>query len=69
MNLFDDEAAKALKEQADADAAKNKMTLATANGLTSGSFSLTSLHAQAVGLHSIKGKILVELALDTGVHR
>nr|XP_051211233.1 uncharacterized protein LOC127328694 [Lolium perenne] len=69
MTLSHDEAAKALKEQADADAAKNKMALATANRSTSRAFSLTSLHAQAVGLQSIKGHVPVELALDTGVHR
>jgi hypothetical protein len=45
MTLFDKEAAKALKEKADADAAKDKMALATANGSSLGSFSPTLLHA------------------------
>jgi hypothetical protein len=78
MSLSDgDAAAKALataKEVQDAaDAEKAKLALlSTANGSSSGSsagsFSLISLHAQAVGLHSIKGHVPVELALDTGVH-
>ncbi|XP_020189634.1 uncharacterized protein [Aegilops tauschii subsp. strangulata] len=62
----------AAKERQDAEAAKAKLPLATAvdeSGRSAGSFSLTSLHAQAVGLHSIKGHVPVELALDTGVHR
>nr|XP_040253857.1 uncharacterized protein LOC109748967 [Aegilops tauschii subsp. strangulata] len=62
----------AAKERQDAEAAKAKLPLATAvdgSGTSAGSFSLTSLHAQAVGLHSIKGHVPVELALDTGVHR
>nr|XP_020198388.1 uncharacterized protein LOC109784203 [Aegilops tauschii subsp. strangulata] len=63
------------KERQDAEAAKAtkaKLPLATAadgSGMSAGSFSLTSLHAQAVGLHSIKGHVPVELTLDTGVHR
>ncbi|XP_073354868.1 uncharacterized protein [Aegilops tauschii subsp. strangulata] len=62
----------AAKECQDAEAAKAKLPLATAadgSRTSAGSFSLTSLHAQAVGLHSIKGHVPVELALDTGVHR
>jgi hypothetical protein len=45
MSLSEDKDAKALKEQTDAEAAKAKMTIATANGSSVGSFSLTSLHA------------------------
>ena len=65
MSLSDDEAAKEL------EAAKMKQALAAAgaSATSAGSFSLTSLHAQAVGLSSIKGHVPVELALDTGVHR
>ncbi|XP_040260078.1 uncharacterized protein [Aegilops tauschii subsp. strangulata] len=62
----------AAKERQDAEAAKAKLPLATAvdgSGTSAGSFSLTSLHAQAVGLHTIKGHVPVELALDTSVHR
>jgi hypothetical protein len=44
MSLSEDKDAKALKET-DAEAAKAKMTIATANGSSVGSFSLTSLHA------------------------
>ncbi|CAM0954908.1 unnamed protein product [Alopecurus aequalis] len=57
------------KEDREAAAAKAKLALATAPSSSAGAFSLTSLHAQAVGLHSIKGHVPVELALDTGVHR
>nr|XP_020175876.1 uncharacterized protein LOC109761473 [Aegilops tauschii subsp. strangulata] len=62
----------AAKERQATEAGKAKLPLATAvdgSGTSAGSFSLTSLHAQAVGLHSIKGHVPVELALDTGVHR
>ena len=65
-------AAKERQDAEAAEAAKAKLPLATApdgSGTSTGSFSLTSLHAQAVGLHSIKGHVPVELALDTGVHR
>ncbi|KAM3405067.1 hypothetical protein ACQJBY_007885 [Aegilops geniculata] len=65
-------AAKERQDAEAAEAAKAKLPLATApdgSGTSAGSFSLTSLHAQAVGLHSIKGHVPVELALDTGVHR
>ena len=75
----DEAAAKAQKALAaandtqlsDAEAAKAKLALADTAGssASTGSFSLTSLHAQAVGLSSIKGHVPVELALDTGVHR
>ena len=53
----------------DLESAKAKLALTDAAGSSAGSFSLTSLHAQAVGLSSIKGHVPVELALDTGVHR
>nr|XP_045083622.1 uncharacterized protein LOC109744281 [Aegilops tauschii subsp. strangulata] len=65
-------AAKERQDALAAEAAKAKLPLATAvdgSGTSAGSFSLTSLHAQDVGLHSIKGHVPVELALDTGVHR
>ncbi|XP_073359594.1 uncharacterized protein [Aegilops tauschii subsp. strangulata] len=54
--------------QPDTDAT-NQALAAAKERTSAGSFSLTSLHAQAVGLHSIKGHVPVELALDTGVHR
>jgi hypothetical protein len=44
MSLSDDEAAKALKERTDVDAAKAKIILTTANGSSAGPFFLTSLH-------------------------
>jgi hypothetical protein len=51
MSLSEDKAAKALKEHTDAEAAKGKVTIATANGSSAGSFSLTSLHAQAIDIY------------------
>ena len=65
-------AAKERQDAEAAEAAKAKLPLATAAdgyGTSAGSFSLTSLHAQAVGIHSIKGHVPVELALDRGVNR
>jgi hypothetical protein len=57
------------QERAEAEAAMAKLTLASASFAGTGFFNLSSLHAQAVGLTSIKGHVPVELALDTGVHR
>jgi hypothetical protein len=74
MSTDADRIAQAAKEKEDREAqealdAQSKLALATAPSSSMGAFSLTSLHAQAVGLHSIKGHVPVELALDTGVHR
>ena len=56
-------------EREAAAAAAKEVPPAASAAAAAGHFSLTSLHAQAVGLSSIKGHVPVELALDTGVHR
>jgi hypothetical protein len=68
MSLTDDGASKAAAKEVkehDAKATKAKLALAATCGSSAGSFYLNPLHAQAAGLHSIKGHISVELALDT----
>ena len=57
------------EREAAAAAAAAKEVPPAASAAAAGHFSLTSLHAQVVGLSSIKGHVPVELALDTGVHR
>jgi hypothetical protein len=61
-------AARELKEKQEREAS-SKLAIANPAHSSAGFFSISSLHAQAVGLSSIKGHVPVELALDTGVHR
>ncbi|XP_051221453.1 uncharacterized protein [Lolium perenne] len=61
-------AARELKEMQEREAS-SKLAIANPAHSSAGFFSISSLHAQAVGLSSIKGHVPVELALDTGVHR
>ncbi|XP_071685048.1 uncharacterized protein [Lolium perenne] len=61
-------AARELKEKQEREAS-SKLAIANPANSSAGFFSISSLHAQAVGLSSIKGHVPVELALDTGVHR
>jgi hypothetical protein len=65
---LDDHATDQERAAIEAKAAKAKLALASASSAGDGFFNLSSLHAQAVGLTSIKGHVPVELALDTTVH-